>query len=310
MIFIADLHIKLGQKNVPREWQRNRFMLLAEELAKLDYNTIVIAGDLLDVAKPSIEEVGLLYDFLKVIRDREVILIPGNHEMDTKKLDCYRHIEGMLDDLEVHVIRDFQTKHGIDFIPYNILHSNWHSPCSKLAITHVRGEIPPHVEPEIDLGRFNEYDKVFAGDLHSYTNSQGIIYYPGSPFSTSFHRSVSSGSNGYFIIDSSTGDHEWIEFKLPQLVRKTISDAKDMVATDFHHTIYELEGDLETLAKIENSELLDKKITNDISAPATLNMTGDITEELAEFLVEIKEIKEEEIGEYITLFKDIIIDSD
>ena len=39
-------------------------------------------------------------------------------------------------------------------------------------------------------------------------------------------------------------------------------------------------------------------------------MSGDIAEELAEFLVEVKEIPMEELKDYITLFKDIIIDND
>ena len=33
-----------------------------------------------------------------------------------------------------------------------------------------------------------------------------------------------------------------------------------MVQTDFHHTIYEIEGDVQDLAQIKNSELLDKKV--------------------------------------------------
>lgn len=308
--FTADQHIKLGQKNVPREWQYNRFIMLAEELNNIDCDYHIFGGDLLDVAKPSLEEVGLMYTFLSKIH-KPIIMIAGNHEMDTKKLDNYRHISDMLQDLNVRVVREFETIDGIDYVPYNILHNkSWGVPQSDIAVTHVRGEIPPHVKPEVDLEKFNAYDKVFAGDLHSFTNSQLNILYPGSPFSTSFHRNIPSGTNGYFIIDTDNNSHQWYELCLPQLVRKTVSKAIDMVATTFHYTIYELEGSLEELAIVENSELLDKKITKDISAPPTLNMSGDIAEELAEFLVEVKEIPMEELKDYITLFKDIIIDND
>ncbi len=312
LIFVADLHIKLGQKNVPRDWQYNRFMLLAEELNSVVSleDTIIIAGDLLDVAKPSLEEVGLMYDFLNIL-DVPVILIPGNHEMTTKKKDCYRFIDSMLKDLGVVVIRDFHTQDGIDYIPYNVLHNKEYPITdSSIAITHVRGEIPPHVQPEVDLEKFNGYDKVFAGDLHSYTNSQGNILYPGSPFSTSFHRGVPSGANGYFSISLPDKCHIWTELHLPQLIRKTVSNPEDMIATEFHHTIYELEGSLEDLALVENSDLLDKKVTKDISAPPTLNMSGDMAEELAEFLVNIKDVKEEYLSKYITLFKEVVFDKD
>ena len=33
-----------------------------------------------------------------------------------------------------------------------------------------------------------------------------------------------------------------------------------MILTDFHHTIYEIEGDVADLANVKNSELLDKKV--------------------------------------------------
>jgi DNA repair exonuclease SbcCD nuclease subunit len=308
--FSADHHIKLGQKNVPRDWQRNRFMLLADELNKIDCDYHVFGGDLLDVANPSIEEVGLMYTFLHKIA-KPIIMISGNHEMSTKTLDCYKHISDMLEHLNVRVVREFETINGIDYIPYNILHSKtWGTRCSDLAVTHVRGEIPPHVMPEVNLERFDEYTKVFAGDLHSVSNSQRNILYPGSPFATSFHRAIPSGSNGYFIIDTTTNDHIWHELRLPQLIRQTVREEKEIIKTEFHHTIYELEGDLEGLAKVENSELLDKKITKDISSPATLTMSGSITEELAEFLVEIRDIKPDEVPEYITLFKETILDTD
>ena len=48
-------------------------------------------------------------------------------------------------------------------------------------------------------------------------------------------------------------------FTLPQLIRKTVTKAEDMVPTTYHHTIYEIEGDIQELAAVENSELLDKK---------------------------------------------------
>lgn len=309
ILFVADIHIKLGQKNVPRQWQYNRIIQLAEELNQVECDYVVIGGDLLDIAKPSIEEVGLLYDFLLTL-NKTGYIIPGNHEMQTKTRDCFVHIDNMLKSLGFSVIREFDTIDGIDYIPYNILNGVWEETNSTMAITHVRGEIPPHVQPEINLERFSNYDKVFAGDLHSLSNSQLNIHYPGSPFSTSFHRSVPSNTNGFFNIDTISGDFEWVELHLPQLIRKAITDIDDMVVTDYHHTIYELEGSLEELAKVKDSTLLDKKITKDISAPATLNLTGGLVEELTEYLQSIEDLTEEEIGDYIKLFKENYSDTD
>ena len=58
----------------------------------------------------------------------------------------------------------------------------------KPLFTHVRGEIPPHVKPEVDLDRFEDFPVVFAGDLHAHSNTQRNIVYPRSPMTTSFHR--------------------------------------------------------------------------------------------------------------------------
>ena len=303
-LFIADLHIKLGQRNVPRDWQGERFMQLARELNEVDADYIIIAGDLLDVAKPSVDEIGLMYNFLNLL-EGEKILIPGNHEMTTKKKDCYIPIEHMLSHLGCSVIREFTTHRGFDYIPYNILHNKWPEPQSKLAVTHVRGEIPPHVEPEIDLRKYEKYEKVFAGDLHSYKNTQKNIYYPGSPFTTSFHRTEASGSNGYFIIDSDSGEHVWHELHLPQLLRRTVTDPEEMVATYPNHTIYELEGELDDLAKVGKLELLDKKITKNVENVATLNLNGKIEDELAVYLEEVKELTKQSVTRLVSRFKEV-----
>jgi len=304
--FSADQHIKLGQKNVPRGWQRNRFMLLAKELNKIDCDIHVFGGDLLDVAAPTVEEVGLMYSFIRSIT-KPIIMIPGNHELMSKKVDCFIHIPDMLEDLGVRLIRDFQTIHDIDFIPYNIIKDKvWPSACSKFAFTHVRAEIPPHVLPEIDLDMYKDYEKVFAGDLHCTSCSQLNILYPGSPFTTSFHRNEAKGSNGVFLIDSETGEHEWIELFLPQLIKKTVSSELDMIPTDYHHTIYELEGTLEELAGVRDNSLLSKKVTKNISAPCTLNLQGTREDELAEYLTNIKNI--EDTAPYMSLYKDIVND--
>lgn len=312
-IFIADVHIKLGQKNVPKDWQRNRFDLLAEELCKHGAKYLIIGGDLLDVANPSLEEIGLMYRFLKKLSDNfvEILLIPGNHEMLTKKVDCFTLIPEMLKDLHVRLINKFETIDGIDYIPYNILADNF-TPKSKIAVTHVRGEIPPHVKSEVDLEKFSSYETVFAGDLHSYKNSQLNLEYPGSPITTSFHREEVKGSNGFFILETANIDpffysYEWVELKLPQLIRKTVSNEEDMLKTPYHHTIYELEGELEDLAKVKNSELLDKKVTKNVSAPATLNMSNIIEEDLVEYLSKV--LKVEDVSALIAEYKEHINDS-
>lgn len=310
MILIADIHIKLGQKSVPQDWQTNRILELGYQInwAAREHDTLVIAGDLLDSAKPTVDEIGLMYDFLSMLNHPRILLITGNHELGAKKKDCYISLTRMLKSRGVIVLREFTTIDGIDYIPYNILNDSWPCTNSKFAITHVRGTVPPHVEPEIDLQKFTRYDKVFAGDLHSYKLCQENIIYPGSPITTTFHRGVVTGSNGYLVIDDETKEHKWVELFLPQLLRCTVNSADLMVKTEFHHTIYELEGDMDTLAKVRNTDLLDKKITKNISNEASLKFKGDtLISELSDY---ISEILEEDPKPYIKTFKGIVNDID
>ena len=85
---------------------------------------------------------------------------------------------------------------------------------------------------------------------------------------TSFHRN--EVQTGYLLINPSDWSWRWDPFDLPQLLRKTVSDPSEMTPTDYHHTIYEIEGDIQELANVKNSELLDKKVVKR-SSEATLS---------------------------------------
>lgn len=309
LLIVADIHIKLGQRKVPRAWQANRVMQLAEEINKHQVDAVVIAGDLLDVAKPSVDEVGLMLDFLAHIRDPKIIL-PGNHEMVTKTKDCFIPLDAILKHLDTTVVREFDsnTLPGIDIIPYNVLNKDFPETGNPIAITHVRGEIPPHVEPEIDLARLSQYDTVYAGDLHSKTNSQLNIKYPGSPFTTSFHRNPSTkGSTGIYLVDVTTGEDEWVQLNLPELLRYKVSSPEDMIADEYNVVIYELEGDLEDLAKVKDSDLLDKKVANNVFSEAQLDLeSGDLTEEVKEYLIKIKQVPDAKVSELLSVLKEVL----
>jgi hypothetical protein len=99
-------------------------------------------------------------------------------------------------------------------------------------------------------------------------------------------------------------DWTWHEFDLPQLLRRTVSNPDDMIASEFHHTIYEIEGDVADLANIKNSELLDKKVVKR-SSEATLNLK-DLTmeEELVEYMSAILNLTDDRIKQIMGVFND------
>ena len=195
---------------------------------------------------------------------------------------------------------------GYGILPYADLHKKGsieHFDTSKPLFTHVRGEIPPHVKPEVDLDMFEDFPVVFAGDLHAHSNTQRNIVYPGSPMTTSFHRS--KVKTGYILINPQDWSWMWEPFELPQLLRKTVTSSEEMTPTEFDHTIYEVEGDIQDLAGVKNSDLLDKKVVKRKSeASLIIDKEMSIQEELVEYLTYILEINPDKVPDIIGTYND------
>ena len=82
--------------------------------------------------------------------------------------------------------------------------------------------------------------------------------------------------NGVYFNQPEDWSWMWDAFELPQLIRKIVADPSEMLPTDYHHTIYELEGDMQDLANVKNSDLLDKKVVKR-NTEATLIMDKEMT---------------------------------
>ena len=305
ILFTADWHLKLGQKNVPLPWACSRFDLFFDEIRNIELfvDMHVIGGDLFDRI-PTMDELTLYFDFVQNV-SIPTFIYDGNHEATKKNKTFFSNLKRATQNVnELVTIIDTTTEFEWGTIlPYCDLHKKGAiEKCNpnKPLFTHVRGEIQPHVTPEVDLDRFKKFKKVFAGDLHAHSNTQRNIIYPGSPMTTSFHREVVK--TGYIIIHEHTW--EWKEFDLPQLLRKTITSEEEMIATDYHHTIYEIEGDVADLATVKNSELLDKKVVKR-SSESTLNLNGmTIDQELVEYLSAILNLTDDKIKNIMAVFND------
>lgn len=303
ILFIADIHIKLGQKNVPIEWARNRYKSFFSQVANIECNEIILGGDIFD-RSPTMEELELFFDFISLL-EVPTKIYDGNHEATKKNKTFLSFLKQAVSRVNplVEIITDILVTEDYIIVPYNHIHTVKWSELKELPIfTHVRGEIPPHVKPEIDLALLDRFPVVFAGDLHSHTNTQRNIVYPGSPMTTSFHRNLVE--TGYLLIDNHFS-WTWHTFDLPQLIRKTVSSSEEMVPTEYHHTIYELEGDIIDLSKVKQNDLLDKKLVKRTSDTSLiLHKEMSITDELVEYLLYILEIPEEKIPELVGVYND------
>jgi len=310
ILFTADWHLKLGQKNVPREWALRRYEMFFEQIHSLEKecNMHIIGGDLFD-RLPNMEELELYFSFIREVTV-PTLIYDGNHEATKKNKTFFTQLKQVSRDINPLVkitdISYYDSDFGFSVLPYADLHraeSIEKFKQTEPLFTHVRGEIPPHVKPEVDLDRFEDFPIVFAGDLHAHSNSQRNIVYPGSPMTTSFHRT--EVSTGYILINPVNWNWIWEPFDLPQLIRKTVVDPNEMLPTEYHHTIYELEGDIQDLANVKNSELLDKKVVKRSSEAAlVMNKDMSIQEELVEYLVYILELEDDKIQNIVGTFND------
>jgi DNA repair exonuclease SbcCD nuclease subunit len=309
VLFTADLHIRIGQKNIPRTWALKQYEIMFNEINRVfeeqECEIEVHGGDIFDKV-PTMEELSVYIGYLWRNPTRHRHIYDGNHEATRKGDTFLKYLKPMLPEKTYLWTNGYwYVGNDLDILCYTNLHElKKYKPAysDSTLLTHVRGEIPPHVKPEVDLELFNKWDIVFAGDLHAHSNSQRNIVYPGSPRTVTFHRVPVKLGVITFDTDNPS-DWKWHEINVPQLIRKTVENPDDMIKTDFHHTIYELTGSVLDLAKIDkDSELLDKKIIHN-EEPASLDLTNmSIEEELEKYLTEITNLSKAEVIEVMEVF--------
>ena len=296
----ADWHIILHKKKVPYEWQVNRFKQMFRKLIALEQSCDVhiIAGDIFD-KKPEPDEICLFLSYINSVTIPTYI-IPGNHEATRKGESFFEYFtqENAIKNENVHVFtrngRASVGKTSFQFFPYGEMQMD-NLPDyveDDIMVTHIRGEVPPHITPEYDFSRLRSWGLVLLGDLHfNHRYGDTNCYYPGSPLNTTFDRDDKReyGVAIYDVIDSRNYTREFYDLKLPKLLRKTISVGEEMIPDPINHVMYEVKGSLDELAKIENSELLDKKMVEKPAEESTLDLKGKTTyEELEIYLNYIK----------------------
>jgi DNA repair exonuclease SbcCD nuclease subunit len=306
ILFTADLHIKLGQKNVPIEWAKDRYKSFLKQLTIAEHgcDLHIMGGDVFDKL-PSIEELEIFFEIVQHCRIRTLIY-SGNHEATKKGKSFLSSLKKVVVSINplVRIVDEVYEEGNFVIVPYEFIHLKkvWDNlDKSKIIFSHIRGEIPPHVKPEIDLDIIKDFPIVYLGDLHSHSNSQRNMVYPGSPMTTTFHRH--KVETGYLHIKDT--EWSWHPFNLPQLIRKTVTNQEDMIPTLPDHTIYEIEGNLIDLKDVKANTLLDKKVVKR-STDTSLILTKDmsITEELGEYFRFILELPEGTIKDIIGTYHD------
>jgi hypothetical protein len=103
-------------------------------------------------------------------------------------------------------------------------------------------------------------------------------------------------NTGIILLDTETLEHEWLKLEVPQLIRKTVGVHDPKLPTPYHHTIYQVEGDMQELGELEDSDLIDRKVIKRESDTA-LMLENDMSlqQEVAEYLRYILALPEQTV---------------
>jgi len=313
ILMSADWHINLHKKSVPYDWQINRFKMFFESIYALEpqHDIHIIAGDVFD-KKPQTDEICLLLDYLNKCTIPTYI-IPGNHEATRKGESFLEHfiihnaVNNDLVKIYTKNTRVIYDDFGIQFYPYGEMQKNnlpEHHP-EDILITHIRGEIPPHVTEEYDFELIRPWRLTLLGDLHFYHKYKDFnVWYPGSPMNVTFDRNPTH-EYGVLSIDSTNMKPDFIQLDLPKLLRATISVGEDMVKDNWNHVIYEVTGSVDELAKVKDNVLLDKKIAHKPDEDSVLDLKDlSVLDELKLYL---EYSKVEDVSGIMVAFVDLNI---
>ena len=301
----ADWHILLHKKKVPHAWQEQRFKTMFRKLIALEQrcDVHIIAGDIFD-KKPEPDEICLFLSYINSVTI-PTFIIPGNHEATKKGESFFEHFtqENAIKNENVTVFtRNGRASVGqanFCFFPYGEMQKN-NLPeyvGGDILVTHIRGEVPPHVSPEYDFSRLSPWRLCLLGDLHfNHRYSNTNCYYPGSPLNTTFDRDENRqyGVDIYDFINDKDYRREFVDLELPKLIRKRVSAGEAMIEDKINHVVYEVTGSIDELSRIENTELLDKKIAAGPTEDSKLDLKNKTVHEELEIYLEYIKIKDKQ----------------
>jgi DNA repair exonuclease SbcCD nuclease subunit len=300
ILHVADMHINLHKKKIPYEWQNNRFKMLFDRLLELEKNcdVVVLAGDIFD-KKPEPDEICLFLSYANSVT-KPTLAIPGNHEASTKGNTFleYFEVENAINNRNF-ILRTKNSRieiggQGFQLFPYGEMQIG-KIPAyveGDILITHIRGEVTPHITAEFDFDKISKWPLTLLGDLHfQHKYKDYNMYYSGSPINTTFDRNDHRDYGVNIITYNSANDYNvtFYDLELPKLIRYTIDSETELKAGSYHHIVYEVTGTIDKLSKIQNHELLDKKIAEKPSETSALDLSNkNIKEELEAYLDFIK----------------------
>lgn len=215
LAIVSDVHLKLRRY---ASFELGRFEQLINKLISADINTVIFNGDLLDHARPTLEELSALYNAFDRLHANsiETIIIIGNHEAVTKHLSTYDFINfphtKLHAQLNSRIIIEDVT---LQLCHWNNINSLHELESADILISHYRSAMPGLYEAEIDTSFLSKYDLTILGDIHSRYSPQDNVHYTSSPYSINFTKDTAGYGYIELAIDDGAYTWQYIDLDLP-----------------------------------------------------------------------------------------------
>lgn len=309
-LFTADWHIKSKLKDVPAHWLYTRLTEFFEWLEKTRVDTgaeaLVIGGDIFD-SVPSIFELSQFSRLFSMTNFSEYVFYPGNHEMQNKKKSFYQDFHTIFaSPNRVFVYEDMAMWNDWLIIPYPLIkHITVIS--NKLVMSHVRCASDKGLyDAEIDFSIFNSCKTVLLGDIHVARLVYSNIWYPGSPYDTSFGR-IPLPNHGIIFVDPN-GICTQIDRPMPykrlihmECTLEKYEQVKNKIknSDNIFEVIVSTTGDTAIIS--DDPRVRFKPVLNESDLP---DISGNIEEDMHKYLVEYIKLTPDRATSVLSKYKE------
>ncbi len=298
ILVVGDIHLKLRKH---ADFERRRFNLLIDTLAKSPQEIIIINGDLFDSARPTLEEIGAVQRALRILNNynKVVYIISGNHENVTKDKTTYdiMRFDVVYVDKPMTFYENGKVVRLCSHKDIGKLHLG--EPCDIL-ISHYRSKMEGLYDEEVDTSFTKDYDLVILSDIHSRYHPSDNVYYTSSPYPTHYIRD-SREEYGYMVVNVDDKTFKYITLNLPKKIRLDIKyeDLPEVKINPEHLYKLHVSGTLDELRNVptwENVTVVKEVLKIDTQAVTTKDvdffdlLTTQVNEQLRVKTSKTKEI--------------------
>lgn len=298
----GDIHISLPKLAYDYEQDTLRYTKLKESIIKSNYDYNIFVGDLFDKARPSLEEIKYVTEFLEGINNP--IIIDGNHEAVTKTLSTYDYIN--IPNIR-YIPNGRLTIDGVvlHFLGWTRLHIRRDIPKCDILFSHFRGNIGI-IKEEINVQELAKKAKiVVAGDIHKQLTIEPNVYYTSSPYDIHYTKQPCEG--GYIELELNNGEFKLNRksLNLPRKV-KLVLKPSEVHRIDFEgvtdRLFIEVTGTLEELERLPKHNLV--KYSTKIELPTIEINTPTYDSNILPLLVHTLHNKNTDLIE--TIYKEVM----